>query len=446
MSQLKAGFARVNVTPMMGIRMQGYYEERLANGVLDELEVVALALENNGKQVVMLTLDNCFILNECNKYFKEFINEATGLTYNSIYIAATHSHTAPYLRLDSGYELEAEYIKFVARRMADAAKFALDDLQAAKAGYGVGTAPEIAFVRRHLMKDGSIKTNPARNDPDIVCAVGEPDNRVNVLRFDREGGDHIVLVNYGNHPDVIGGCKISGDWPSHLRRDVEKVIDNSKCIVFNGCQGNVNHVDFHPTRTEKDFMDDCGAYRGYGHSKYMARALAGVVAQVYDKAQAMEDTHLRSVEKTFMIPTNKGRPEQLEEAYRIHEAWKNGAAKAGLNSGDTMGVPEANRIVQMVDEPDFYDTNIMAIAIGKLVFVGIPGEPFTGVSFALKETPGWDLVFPTALTNGYRGYFPMQSDYDSGCGYEVVASKLKAGVAERIIAAGQELMNELKDK
>ena len=39
MSQLKAGFARVNITPMMGIRMRGYFHERLADGVLDDLEL-----------------------------------------------------------------------------------------------------------------------------------------------------------------------------------------------------------------------------------------------------------------------------------------------------------------------------------------------------------------------------------------------------------------------
>ena len=38
MNTLKAGFARVNVTPMMGIPINGYFVDRLADGVLDELE------------------------------------------------------------------------------------------------------------------------------------------------------------------------------------------------------------------------------------------------------------------------------------------------------------------------------------------------------------------------------------------------------------------------
>ena len=38
MNDLKAGFARVNVTPMLGIHVAGYFKERIADGVLDELE------------------------------------------------------------------------------------------------------------------------------------------------------------------------------------------------------------------------------------------------------------------------------------------------------------------------------------------------------------------------------------------------------------------------
>jgi len=445
MSQLKAGFARVNITPMMGIRMRGYFSERLADGVLDDLELTALALEEGGKRAILLNLDNCGILRECALEFKAHITEKTGIPADAVYIGATHTHTGPFLRIEDSDDLEKEYFQFLRRRMADVTKFALDDLKEAKVGYGVGMAPEIGFIRRFLMKDGTVKTNPQRNDPEIVRPMGEPDRRVHVLRFDREGGDHIVLVNYGNHPDVIGGCKISADWPGHLRREVEKNMDNVKCIFFNGCQGNVNHVDRFPKRTEKDFMEGSGMYGGYDHSKYMARALAGTVAQVYDKAQAMEDTELRYMQKTIAVPSNKPDPKDLPEAHRIHALWKEGKAGGNVlnSSKGSMGVAEANRMVALENAPDAFEMDMSAVAIGKVILVGIPGEPFAGIGFALKETPGWDMILATGLTNGHHGYLPMQSDYDFG-GYEVISSRFKPGVAERIIAAGRELMEALK--
>ena len=57
-NKLYAGFARVNVTPMMGIGLAGYYQIRLADGVLDELEINALALSCGDNKVVLLSMDH----------------------------------------------------------------------------------------------------------------------------------------------------------------------------------------------------------------------------------------------------------------------------------------------------------------------------------------------------------------------------------------------------
>lgn len=61
MNDLKAGFARVNVTPMLGIHVAGYFKERIADGVLDELEINALALESGDAKVLLLSMDICHI-------------------------------------------------------------------------------------------------------------------------------------------------------------------------------------------------------------------------------------------------------------------------------------------------------------------------------------------------------------------------------------------------
>ena len=41
MSILKAGYAKTNITPPMGISISGYYIPRNADGILDELEATA---------------------------------------------------------------------------------------------------------------------------------------------------------------------------------------------------------------------------------------------------------------------------------------------------------------------------------------------------------------------------------------------------------------------
>ena len=76
---------------------------------------------------------------------------------------------------------------------------------------------------------------------------------------------------------------------------------------------------------------------------------------------------------------------------------------------------------------------------------GIPGEPFTDIGVAIKDTEGFDMIMPCGLTNGYMGYFPMQSAFDEG-GYEARSSSYKAGVAEGVIAGCKALLEELKNK
>ena len=82
--------------------------------------------------------------------------------------------------------------------------------------------------------------------------------------------------------------------------------------------------------------------------------------------------------------------------------------------------------------------------IGEIAMVGIPGEPFTGISMKIKETEGWGLIMVCELVNGHYGYFPLKSAYDEG-GYEARSSKFRAGVGELLIEGSKELLNEMKE-
>ncbi len=447
MGNLKAGFSRVNITPPMGISIRGYFIPRYAEGVLDELEINALALALGDTKTLLLSIDHCGIEQHlCNMYIKA-ISEKTGVPAENIMISATHTHTAPSLVKDSDDELVAEYTTFVGRKMVDVAVFALADLKDAKMGFGKGTAPNVAFVRRYVMKDGSIKTNPGVNNPDIVRPIGDTDESVNVIRFDRDGADSIAFVNFANHPDVVGGCKISADWPGLLRTTVEKVLDNTKCIFFNGAQGDVNHVNVHPTGgyLNNMFMDFDDVSRGYEHAKYIARVVTGGVLQAYDKVEYVEADSLISKQKVINVPSNMPSPEDMPEAHRINDIHNAGNDHLLPYEGMmlTTVVAEAGRMVKLENGPEAFDMRLSAIKIGPVAIIGIPGEPFTNIGVGLKATEGFSMVIPCCLTNGSEGYFPMQDSYDEG-GYEARSSNFKAGVAEFIIKEGKELLGGLK--
>ena len=458
MNNLSAGFARLNITPMMGIGIVGYFVPRFADGVLDELYVNALALSSGKEKAVLLTLDNCGISRQVALDYTASISQATGIPAEAIILHCTHTHTAPPLidpdmpeALNGDFssvdpEKEKSYYEFVRARLCDCAQFALNDLKPTKMGYGIGDAPNIAFVRRFRMKDGSVQTNPGVDNPNIDHPIGDVDERVNVLRFDREDNS-IVLVNFGDHPDVVGGCKISADWPGLTRDTVEKILEGTKCIVCNGAQGDVNHVNVHPRGGYLNgmFHDFDDVSRGYPHARYMARVVTGGVLQAFDKVKYVDVESITALRRTIEVPSNMPTAEELVEAETInalHEAGKDAELPySGMML--TTKVAEAGRMVKLKDGPESFPMELSGLAIGPVAVIGLPGEPFTGIGRGLKLAEGWELVLPCCLTNGNEGYFPMMDAYDEG-GYESQSSFFKAGVAELLIEEGTRVLNDLR--
>lgn len=452
MNDLKAGFARVNITPMMGIEIAGYFKTRIADGVLDDLEANALALEAGGKKAVLIAVDHCGLQKFYLDRYRDEIAKATGLDRDGIFICVTHTHTGPRLLPEDTDPLEKEYDLFLQHRLVDVAKFALDDLKPAKLGTAIGKAPNIAFIRRYVMKDGSVRTNPGVNNPEVDHCIGETDERVNVLRFNRGPEDDIVLVNFGCHPDTVGGNKISADWPGFLRRTVEKAIDGSKCLFFNGAQGDVNHVNVFPKGGDLNdmFMDFDDVSRGYGHARHMGRVVAGAVLQVFDKVEYRDVDRLVYLQKTINVPSQM--PSATDDidvatAHKIHEMHLAGKDSELPYKGMmlTTMVAQAGRIVKLENGPEFFPMYISGIVLGDVAIFGIPGEGFTGIGLGIKETPGFKMVCPVINANAKEGYFPMQDSYDEG-GYEARGSNFKAGVAEFIIEEGRKLLEELRKK
>ncbi|MBQ2932912.1 MAG: hypothetical protein IJE62_08795 [Clostridia bacterium] len=447
MSNLKAGFGRVDITPSMGIEIAGYYQKREAEGVLDPLHANAIAVGNGKTTVLFISFDHCGIYKDLSDYYKKIISERTGIATENINIAATHTHTAPHLDYGRGGEKVDVYREFVGQKMADAADFAISDMKPAKMGWKVGNAPNVAFVRRFRMKDGKVRTNPGVGNPDILAPLGDVDERVNVIRFDREGADTILLVNFANHPDVVGGSKISADWPGLLTGIIERCLPGVKSLFINGTQGDVNHVDVNAKDGDmndlaNDFDD---VARGYGHAIHIANVVAGAVMQVYAKVNYTDADDIKVIEKTISVPSNKAKPEELPLAHKYNDLHLAGRDdEIPFEAMElTTAVAEAMRMVRLENGPDAFDMKITGISIGNVAFITIPGEGFTSIGRGLKMAEGWDLVCPCGLTNGCEGYFPARDAYDEG-GYEAKSSPFKAGVAELFIEEGTKVLNELR--
>ena len=446
MNNLKVGFSRINNTPELGAPLHGYTFIRYAEGVLDPLEINTVAFSDGERTAIMITYDSLGFDKGTLSEIRQSISDATGVDRNSIYITASHSHTAPgQPRPDQNAEADRFFIAS-RENMLKGALEAISDLREARMGFGIGKAENVSFCRRYIMKDGSCRTNPGVNNPDIDHAVNEVDTRVSVIRFVREGAEDVCIVNFANHPDTVGGNMISADWPGLLRETVERVFDNTRCVFTNGCQGDINHVNVHPTAgyANDTFIDFDDVARGYGHTRYIARVVAAGVMQAYDKVEFVDVETIATYVNTILIPTNMPKPEEMPEARYIHKMYTEGRANELGYEGMmlTTKIADANRKIRLENGPLNYEMDIIGIRLGEVAFIGIPGEPFSEIGNQLKLYDNMRLVIPTCLTNGYQGYFPTFDAYREG-GYEAGNSNFKAGVAERIIAGGIDVLDEL---
>ena len=451
MNRLKVGFAAVNANPPLGIPVAGYYVPRFAQGFLNDIMVNALVLECGDKKIALISVDNCSIKAELSKPWMEEIEAVTGIPKDNIFLSATHTHTGPQIHATGNKEedkLICAYASFLGQRIVNAAQLALADTKPAKMGYIYGWAPErVAYIRRYMMKDGTTMTCPPIDDPNIDHALGTLDQRVNVLRFDREGGETIVLVNYGLHADTTNGDMISADWPSWMAKTLDKALDGVKTIFFNGAEGDVGSTNVHPSSgdmndTEISFDNEM---KSPGMARFVGRAIAGSVLQVYDKVCYVDVDSIDIMKKTVVVPSNMPKPEELplaKQYWQWHLEGRDDLIPYEAMELTTV-VTEAMRMVMHEHGPETYDVNLTAVKIGPVAMLGMPGEPFTDIGVEIKKAEGWDLVLPVCLTNGSIRYFPMQSAFDEG-GYEARSCFFKAGVAERIIDGALELLSEIR--
>lgn len=444
---LKVGFAKVNITPELGIHLHGYYIPRYAKGVLDELEASALALELGDTRVLLVSVDNEGIRGAQSYGYREGIAKTSGVPVENVFLHSTHTHTGPTIDVPE-MEAVARYADFLGRRLQDVAVLALNDLKEAKMGFIYGWAPErVAYIRRYKMKDGSTMTCPPVGDPNIDHPIGELDQRVHVLRFDRVGGDTVVLMNYGLHADTTNGEMISSDWPGWMRRTFETAVPGTKCVFFAGCEGDVGSTHVFPTGgdmndTEISFDNEM---KSPGMARFVGRALAGTLLQVYDKVEYVPVEKLQVMHKPVRVPANTPAPEQLPLAHKykeLHDAGRDDLIPYTAMELTTV-VAEAERMCRLEHGPEYFDLVVGGLRIGDVALISLPGEPFTDVGVQIKATEGWKDILPLAMTNGQQGYFPMKDAFDEG-GYEARSSNYVSGVAEALVAGAKELLAEMK--
>ena len=444
----RVGFARVDITPDAGIFIPGYYKRRIAEGVRDPLEASVIAFDDNHIKAALVAVDNLHVQNDVVALVQAEVERRTGIAAAGVIVHSSHTHTGgeTLRKTCPGLGMKPEdmpaitnYVNMLVKRIGDAASAAVADLAPATLAVGTTELKRHAFVRTYLMKDGKLRTNPGVGNKDIVRPIGMPDETLQLARFVREGGKpEIDIINFQNHPDVIGGSKFSADWVGAARREMERMVVVVKCVVVNGTQGDLNHiaVDPRPGEVVKD---------KYANALNMGTMVAAAAMTVWGRCDPVPTGCLHYASEIVKVPSNKASSDEVAEARRFiaaHEAGRRDEIPfTGMDY--VTAVADAYRKVRMVSSPNAFPIRICALSIGRsLAFAGLPGEPFCDIGRRIKAGSPYRMTMAMCLTNGSVGYLPTDEAYRHP-GYEAKTSSYGLGTADALVNGQLTLLNKM---
>ena len=419
-AEFQAGFARVEATPPLGIPLVGYCSHRVSDGVLDPLYIDCVAVSDSTNKALIYCVDDLHLTNPFMEKAFEAITKATGIPRERIYVHATHIHTGPSDWARPGFSKEENrlvmlYANNRIAKLADAGRFALADLAPARIGIAKTDCRNISFIRRYRMKDGSVR---------------------------RTGAPDIAIINFGVHPDTVGGTKYSADWPGVVRNTFEAAIgDGVKCLFLNGAQGDVNH-HYRLPPPGRAALNAERKTRPKAIAIHMGRVVAGAAMSVWDVCEEIPAGRVRGIVASHPMPANLPTADEIKWV-ELFDAGRKKEIPLGSMEIMTLTSP-GSRVRRLKDGPDHFDILVSSLAIGdSLAFAGVPCEPFVDIGRAVKGRSPFRMTVFTCLTNGSEGYIPTTKSHSDG-GYEALSSRFAAPTGDLLVDAEVGQLTKLK--
>jgi neutral ceramidase len=453
-SQLRAGAATADISPWMGISVNGNMHNHIGTNLHDKLNARAIVIDDGTNHIAICVADSCMIYREIFDNAKKIIHEKTGFPVQNILMSATHAHSAPASVSIFQTDADKEYQLFLTRRLADAVLQAINNLKPAQIAWGKERDERHVSNRRWHMKPGvinkdmfggtndQVRMNPRPGSPEISEPAGPTDPDVSVLAIKSLDDKPIALLaNYSMHyvGDTGGNGIYSADYFGAFCREVEHRLDPEGtngfvAILSNGTSGDCSSTDFlHAPPPAPPFTK----------INSVANDIANDAMTVYDSGRYHPSVPIKVAQKEIPLGVRHGSAKEVEAAKaRLAKAPRINGGQLYPWSPDTY----ARETVLLDAFPKEVNVPLQAIRIGDLAIVAIPCEVFAEIGLEIKAKSPLKPTFTIELANAYHGYLPTPAQHKLG-GYETWrarSSYLEVGASPKIVAAVLDLLEQVK--
>ncbi len=452
---LKAGAATSNITPELGGEVVGGFAPYPCSNIHDELHARCLVLDDGKTKLALVVCDLLGLHRSVTEKARELIEKESGIPAANVLISGTHTHSAvnalggPVRGYFSDLEL-TDYQKFVARRIADGVRRAVNLLRPAEIAFGAVDVPEHVHIRRWFLKEGSmppnpfgkidkVKMNPGAGNPALVEPAGEPDPTISIIAL-REPGGRLISVYSAYSLHYVGGvtgADISADYYGVYCEALKKLQASGGdyppfvAMMANGTSGDANNINFRNPQPSK---------KPYEQMRYVAEDVATKVNGALAKLTWQNSATLAARYRELDVKWRKVPDELIAWAKEIE-------AKAPRIQGGKADLPlaYAGRVQRLAKASPETKFATQVLRIGDVCIGSSPCETFaeTGVEFR-KRNP-FAKSFMVELANGYYGYMPTPRHFELG-GYETWpgTNNLEPQASVKMMDALLEMANEIK--
>lgn len=448
---LKGGVSRIDITPKVG-----YPHYRGTSTAIDDpLYVKSLVLQQGDSRWGIAVCDLLWIERELSAEVRTHVSEKTGIPFENILLAGTHTHTGPAYHPNI-YELndhnrkssltadeaiaQDEYPEVLLERIVESLVQAHDSTVPVKIRRGTAQIGDLSFNRRFYLSNGKVRTNPGVGNRDIVKSAGPIDPGLEVLFVERTEDNQVlgVISNFAVHTDTYGSTAFSADYPGVLARKLEKSLGEDVVTLFlQGASGDLNHVN---VRKDAERLKTAP----------MGERLAQEVLALEDQLETIKAPQLAASSEFIFPPLQSYSEEELRWANDLQANPKYG--ESGLfQMRRPMKIRSLSRIraeeavpPTVESEPWTLPVEVQAFQLSdEVAVVGLPGEVFVELGLAIKEASPFPVTLIVELTNVHIAYVPTRKAFAEG-GYETLNSRLAPGGGELLVESAIRQLQALK--
>jgi hypothetical protein len=428
---MRAGVARIDITPTESIWMVGMLRAHRSDGVHDPIFAKALVISNDeglDQACAIVAVDVLGMPAELTDALRAAVEEELGIPAAHTIIAAKHIHSGPDTAGDG--EPEVRYNRILRDKLFQVVQEAAGVMQPVKAGAASGSEDTISEYRRLLADDGHVVMNwePYPREK-LVGPLGKIDPEVGVLKIvDLSGRALCILLNHAGHPNVLSGDNylISAEYPGHAERLLEEEFGGTAMFV-NGAQGTMD-------------IDGLGP-RDWAEMERLGGKLAAAVAEVARDIEPMERLTVRCANLKHGLPARKVSDEQLAWAEEIIKQTGGKVQPLADGVGDDYKAVLLKQLHAVQDRA--IPAEYVCIALDDTAFLSFPGELFTEIGTQIKAESPLARTYIIGLANGSIGYVPTRKAVAEG-GYAVDVRRVDANAEDMVLSQTLTLLSQVK--